>query len=286
MVFGYGGLFAYGFDVTGVNKTWEDRILWEGWIVHNPAGSPLVSASMKGTYLYTSSDGGGIQCKDAVTGETLSTYQGLGIAMSSPTIWEGKLYIGHGNRYMYCFDDRAEPCIEIWANQDKGAEMWIDETITVSGGVHAVTVYDIPEIELQGSVSPAIYEEYYPPIPNAEVTVIFVDPDGNTDEVTVMADEDGMFVAQFVPETTGEWSWTAWYPGEEFPLDAYVYPEAYTEYYTFTAIDPNAPSNGGNGGETPPPETGLPVEYIYAGVAVVVIVIVVLLAYLFLKRRR
>jgi len=208
----------------------------------------------------------------------------LGIASSSSVLWEGKLYTGHGNSYVYCFDDSPTVPITVWADQDKGAEMWNNETITLSGGVYTTRIYNIPENEEAGT--PEIYEEYYPPIPNAEVVGIFVGPDGSTEEVEVMADEDGLFMMQFNPTEKGEWSWTVWYPGRTFVPDTYRYGEAYTEYYSFNVVDPLAPSNGDGTTPPPPPPEEFPMEYVYYAVAAIVIVIVVVLAYLFFVRKR
>jgi outer membrane protein assembly factor BamB len=285
LLFGYGGIYATAWNMSGNYADSRDRVIWTQWIVHNPAGAPLVSSSFSGTWVYFSSDGGGISCMDARTGEVKGTYTGLGIA-GTPAIWEGKLYIGHGNNYVYCFDSAPEVTTQIYADPDKGAEMWVDETLTVSGRVYTERPYYVPEIEAAGT--PAEDHMYYPGLQNATVQVIFVKPDMTDVTVTAYGDKAGFFSVEFTPDVVGDWSWTAYYPGKSFAYDSLRYTEAYSEYVSHSVVDPSAPTptNGATPTPTPTPTDAFPVEYIYAIVAVIVIVIVGLVLYLFVFRRR
>jgi outer membrane protein assembly factor BamB len=261
--------------------------LWETWMVHNTQGSPLVSASMSGTYVYQTSDAGIISCFDANTGIVETQFIGLGLGSSSPAIWEGKLYVGHGNHYVYCFDDSPTIPLYIYAEGDKAAaEMWSNETLTIKGRLHATKLYDFPEVPEAGTAMIELY--YYPGIPDRTVKVVFVRPDLSDVQVTATTDDRGFFEAQFSPDVTGEWSYTAYYEGEVFHADAYRYSQAYSEYTSFVVVDPPAAGGNGNGGEEPPlppPDDGIPVEYIYVAVAVIVIVIVAFVAYFLLRKK-
>jgi hypothetical protein len=285
LLFGYGGIYATAWNMSGNYADSRDRVIWTQWIVHNPAGAPLVSASFSGTWVYYTSDGGSIQCLDARTGEVYGTYQGLGIA-GTPALWEGKLYVGHGNNMVYCFDSAPEVTVEIYADPSKGPEMFVDETLTVSGRVYTQRPFYVPELEDAGT--PEIDETYVPGLINATVQVIFVKPDMSDVTVTAYSDRYGFFSVDFVPDTVGEWSWTAYYPGKTFAYDTLRYTEAYSEYVSHSVVDPDAPAptNGATPTPTPQPGGEFPVEYVYAIVAVVVIVIVALVLYLFVFRRK
>jgi outer membrane protein assembly factor BamB len=284
LLFGYGGIYATAWNMSGNYADPRDRVIWTQWIVHNPAGAPLVSASFSGTWVYFSSDGGSISCMDARTGEVYSTYVGLGIA-GTPAIWEGKLYVGHGNNRVYCFDSAPEVTVNIYADPSKGPEMFVDETLTVSGRVYVERPFYVPELEDAGT--PEIDEMYTPGLQNATVQVIFVKPDMTDVTVTAYGDKAGFWSVDFVPDTVGEWSWTAYYPGKVFAHDTLRYTEAYSEYVSHNVVDPTAPAPTDGPTPTPTPTTGeFPVEYVYAIVAVVVIVIVALVLYLFVFRRR
>jgi len=254
--------------------------LWETWMVHNTMGSPLVSASMSGTWAYFTSDAGILSCNDAATGRVFSSFISLGLASSSPAIWEGKVYIGHGDHNVYCFD--AAPVVPMWiyADIDKGDEMWQNETLTINGKLYAQNDFYIPANEVTGTG--VIEENRAPGIPGRTVTLVFVRPDLSDVQVTATTDSEGYFTVQYSPDIYGNWSWTAFYDGEVFANHAYSYSQAYTEYYSLNVLA--TPSSGGQGGGEQPPPAELDMMYVYAAIAVIIIVIAIVGVYFFLKR--
>jgi hypothetical protein len=261
------------------NDSVSDRRLWETWINHNAAGTPTISASISGTVVYFTSDSGSINCMDARTGSVFSTFIGLGQGPNGVAIWEGKLYFGHGDTRIYCFDDTPTITPTLSAAQDKGATMWNNETITISGRVYATPTFDIPASEETGRE--AIYEVFTSGLPTATVKLVLVKPDGSSVEVEATTDRKGYFTTEYSPTVAGEWSWVAYYEGKVYPHDSYRYAEAYSPYTSFTvesAPEPYVP---------PPPEPEpLAVEYVYIAVAAVVIVLVAVGAYFFMQRRK
>ena len=277
LAFGYMSLRALAWDI--YNDTASNRIIWNTWINHNAAGTPTVSASIEGTKVYFTSDSGSVNCMEAETGQVFSTFIGLGQGPNGVALYEGKLYFGHGDTYVYCFDDTPTMYLTLTAAQDKAASMWNNETITVSGRLYATPTYDIPAVEEAGTGP--ILETYYSGMPSRAVKLVFVKPDGSSVEVETTTDSKGYFSGSYSPTTTGDWSWVAYYEGETAPDDAYRYAEAYSAYNDFaveSAPEPYEPP--------PPPPAELPVEYVYIAVAAVVIVLVAVGVYFFMQRRK
>lgn len=277
-VAGYKSLSTLVWDI--YNETATNRVMWTNWLNHNGAGTPTVSASMQGTIVYYSSDAGTVSVQDIATGNVLSNFIGMGQAANGVALWEGKLYFGHGDRNVYCFSDIPTMDLTVSATQNKGAAMWNNETLSISGRLYATPTYDIPAIEATGTGP--IYQVYYSGIPNSTVNLVFVKPDGNTETVTATTNRTGYFTAQFSPADVGNWSWVAWYEGMIAPNDAYRYNEAYSGYTTFAVEAPPTSETDGNDGSG----GSLPMEYVYAAIAAVVIVIVAIGAYFLLKRKK
>jgi len=275
-VFGYGSLRAIAWDL--YNTSISNKVIWQTWINHNAAGTPTVSASISGSVVYFTSDSGSVSAMDIKTGKVYSTFIGMAQAPNGVALWEGKLYFGHGDRNVYCFDDSPTIYPTVAATQDKGAAMWNNETLTISGRLYATPAYDIPALPDAGTG--AIYQEFQSGLPNSKVNLVFVKPDGDSTTVEATTDQRGFFTAQFSPTDVGNWSWVAWYEGKVFPADSYRYGEAYSGYTSFAVeapptSEPEEPTN-----------PGLPMEYVYAAIAAVVIVVVAIGAYFLLKRKK
>jgi outer membrane protein assembly factor BamB len=277
LVFGYRSLNALAWDL--YNETAENKVIWATWINHNAAGTPTVSASIEGTKVYHTSDSGSVNCMEAETGQVYSTFIGMGQGPNGVALYEGKLYFGHGDTNVYCFDDTLTAYLTLNAFQDKGEAMWNNETITISGRLFATPTYDIPALEEAGTGP--ILEYYYSGMPSSTVKVTFVKPDGSVADVETVTDSKGYWSIDYSPTATGDWSWVAYYEGMTAPQDAYRYAEAYSDYTDFaveSAPEPYTPP--------PPPPPELPAEYIYIAVAAVVIVLVAIGAFFLLKRRK
>ena len=162
------------------------------------------------------------------------------------------MYVGNHDWNVYCLVDASFPIIStsIVANLSKDTiNLTKAESVTVTGQIK-------------------------PGIANAPITVTLVKPDGATVNLNVTANEEGNFTASYTPETVGNWTITAWYSGAEYPSHAYAH--AYSADLPLKVVE----------SQQPPPEEGIPVEYVYAGVAIVVIVIIAIAGYAYMKRRR
>ena len=246
--------------------------IWYQWLGFQVFSSVAYADDPRGAKIYVGNDAYAITCLDAASGEPISSYTTKGQIPSSPALYEGKLYVGSRDFNVYCFDDKPTVSTSIWAESSKGAKCWANETVVISGALRAPVTYTYP-------LDPTITEDYYPPIPNAEILVTFTKPDGTLVNVTATTDEMGLFEASYNPGVAGNWTWTAWYEGKELPHISYSY--AYTEDMPLKVVSEEEPTNG----EEPPTE-GIPTEYIYAIVAVVAIAVIAITGYTYMKRRK
>ena len=240
------------------NATDGSRI-WYQWLGFQVFGSVAYADDLRGNAtgypgcpkVYVGCDSFSVTCLNATSGAPISSYTTGAQVSSSPALWEGKLYVGSSDGFVYCFDDSPVVCTDIWAVSSKGAKMLPNETVVISGGLK-------------------------PGIPNAEILVTFTKPDQTQVDVTTTTDLKGLFSVSYNPGVVGNWSWTAWWNGEELPHVSYTY--AYTDDMPLEVVsEEESPP-------PPPPAEGIPIEYIYAIVAVVAIVIIAIVGYLYMRR--
>ena len=230
----------------------DGSIIWNQWLGHQVFSSVAYADDMRGAKLYVGADSYSITCFNT-TGTPISVYGTDGQVVGSPALYDGKLYVGSVDHDVYCFDDAPVVSTEIWAESSKGAEMWTNETVVIGGKLH-------------------------PEIPDATILVTFTKPDQTQEDITTTTNLRGYFSASYTPTVDGNWSWTAWYEGVDLGSHSYSY--AYTDDMPLKVVSPGEePTNG----EEPPPE-GIPMEYIYAIVAVIAIIIIAVAAYVYMKR--
>jgi outer membrane protein assembly factor BamB len=257
---------------------------WTSWIGYQVLSSAAYADDISGAKVYIGSDVGSISCFDAETGAAISAYQTGANVEASPTIWEGKLYIGGMDRNIYCFDDSPIVDMSITAAASK-SEMWNNETITVAGRLTSnpnqmLYTWNIVNGTYVGGSYVAVESDMHPGVPNAEIKMSLTKPNGEDVALTATTDNSGYFTLSYSPTDVGEWGWVVYYDGQR--TTGLEYNQAYGEWNPFTV---NSPAAGGS--EVPPPSEpeGFPMEYVYAAIAVIIIVVVVFVAYFFLKRK-
>jgi hypothetical protein len=251
-------LFWFGcYDAT------NGSLLWRTYLAREIFGSATYSVGK----VYIGMDNRVLFVLNAETGEKLSWYDGFesNWVWSAPALYNRNLYIGSIDGNIYCFEEDI-PLIstEMMASMSKSqVDKDLSESVTVSGSVSPT----------DGSISPI-----YASIP---VKVTFTKPDGTNVDVATTTTAGGVFECSYTPDVVGDWTATAWWEGDE------THTFAFTEDMTLKVVGEEEPTNGnGNGnGTEPPPEEGIPTEYIYAAVAVIAIIIAAVSIYL-LRRRR
>jgi outer membrane protein assembly factor BamB len=264
---------------------------WSQWIGYQILASVAYADDIRGAKVYIGSDVGSVTCLNATDGKSLSAFQTGANVEGSPSIWDGKLYIGGTDRNVYCFDDSPQLSTTLVAESNKGGEMWSNETVVIRG--HLLSNPD--EMTWQGVSYVAVPSEMHPAIPNAQIIVSFNKPDGSSVNVTAVTDNYGAFEVSYDPNVVGSWGWVAYYEGMVRPGISYV--ESYSDWQTLNVISPSSGSSQPAATVAPaspaavqsnPANTnnigGLPMEWVYAIVAVVIIVVVAVGAYAYTRR--
>jgi len=254
-----------------VNSTYVERV-WAQW-TGRQVYTPLICAdSQDGVRIYYGCDVYSINALDATDGSPVSSYTTMGQIYGAPAIYEGRLYVGSYDFTLYCFADTHEACTDIWAVSSKGAKMLVNETVTITGGLRVPMIYADERV-------PDYSETYYPQIADADIIVTFSGPNQTMINRTTTTDAKGLFSVTYTPTEAGNWTWMAWYEGKELSHISYTY--AYGDLNSLEVVGPEAPPQ--NGEEL---EEGIPIEYVYAAVAIIAIVIILVVAYLYMKRRK
>ena len=255
-----------------VNRTYLTRV-WSQWVGHVIYSSAVYVDDITGAKVYVGNNAYSLICFDAKTGKPLSSYPTGGPIFGSVAVYEGRIYVGSYDGRLYCFSSTPVASTDIVAWCD-WKECNVNETIIIHGKLRAVTVYDVKKFNPNFPVN--YTEIWYPGIPNATVIVTFVKPDGSTVDVTTKTDRNGMFHVSFTPTVAGNWTWTAWFQGED--KISHAYECTYTDAFPLKVKAPIT--------EQPPAAAPtIPMEYIYIITAVIVIIIIIAVAALLVKKR-
>ncbi len=276
-------------NITGYQQQPGGGRMWKQWVGYQILSSPCYADDIRGPKIYVGSDVGSVTCLNATSGAPIAAYQSGANIESSPTIWEGKLYIGGVDRNVYCFDDSPNVDFSLWAAASKGAGMWNNETITIGGQLMS----NPKEMTWDGTVYQPVASDMHPGIPNAKIIVSFIKPDGSLANVTATTDYLGQFSLSYNPTEPGNWGWAAFYEGQR--TDAITYNSAFTEVTSLNVVTPpGATTNpspeatttpSAEATATPTQNLGFPVEYLYAIIAVIIIAIIAVAAFLLRKKK-
>ncbi|MCW4010707.1 MAG: PQQ-binding-like beta-propeller repeat protein [Candidatus Bathyarchaeota archaeon] len=275
-----------------VNTTGVVRI-WEQWVGHQIFASVVVADTLGQPRGYVGNDAYGFTCFNLTDGSTLSTYVTKAQVFATAAINDGAVYVGSQDGCLYAFMDQPAACMEIRGWTNKGEEMFAGESLEIHGQLLAVSSFTPLHIESEPQI-------LYSAIPNAEVQASFTNPDGSSTNYTATTDENGFFKVTLVPNDAGSCGWVVWYNGEEKPW--ITYEAANSEWYpvevisqsgsetpepTPTPIVTSTPETTPTTEPTATPESSsnIPMEYVYAIIAVVVIAILAVVAYIFLKKK-
>jgi outer membrane protein assembly factor BamB len=294
-------IVGFGGDRPG-NRTWLQ------WIGYQILSSALYVDDVRGPKVYISSDVGSVTCIDAITGKAISAYQTKSNVDSSPSVWEGKLYVGSSDGCVYCFDDSPSVDFTLQAESNKGAEMWNNETLAIRGRLMANPMEMTWDYDL-GKYVP-IASSMAPGLPGATVEILLTKPDMSSVSLTAVTDNAGYFTIDTGLTDVGTWSWLAYFEGKN--STSLTYNQAYSDWHEINVVatpgqtsspteqptetqqptvsaEPTvtvAPTENPTVTSTPTENSGIPMEYIYAIVAVIVVVVIAIAAYTLTKRKK
>jgi outer membrane protein assembly factor BamB len=275
---------------------------------HEVYSSICYANDMQGPKMYVGCDTYSVTCLNAtamIYNETanmvLSVFTTESEVQSSATVWEGKLFVGSTDGNMYMFSDEPRVQMSVFATVNKGAEMWNNETLTISGKLQpAVNVVNI------GGSSFGTFNENG--LPNATVNVSLTRPDLTSVNLTATTDAFGYFTISYSLTEVGNWGWVAYYAGQE--KQSIVYNEVYSEWNTVSVVAApieNPPTTSATitpeTTATPetivtleptatPQETGTnttistPIEYIYLAVVVTVLIAIAIGTYVYSRKTK
>ena len=255
------GMYASAWAI--VNSTYFTRI-WSQWVGHVIYSSAVYAEDLTGAKVYLGNNAYSLICFDAKTGKPLSSYPTGGPIFGSAAIYDGKIYVGSYDGCVYCFSDAPVVPTDIvaWCDWKKCN---VNETIVIHGKLRAKVVYDVNKFNPKFPVNYS--EVWYPGIPNAPIKVTFVKPDGSQVDVATTTDSKGLFTISFKPTVAGNWTWTAWYEGEDKVSHSYNY--AYTPDNPLQVLAP--PTE-----ELPPPQVApFPTELVAAIIIIIIIIIAI-----------
>ena len=276
---------------------------WTQWLGYEVLSSIAYVEDLRGGAVYVGCDVGSVTVLNASSGKAISSYLTGANVEASPTIWEGKMYVGGVDRNIYCFDDSPTLDFSMHAEANKGDSMWNNETITIGGQL--LSNPDELTYNYQSSSFEPIPSELHPGIPDATVILSFTKPDGSSVNVTTTTDKLGKFSASFSPTAVGNWGWVAFYEGKR--TTGLTYNPAYSEWNpvsvvaapgettptpaatptpTPVATATLAPTASPEATVTPVQNAGFPMDYTYAIIAVIVIAIVAVGAYVYSKGKK
>jgi len=208
--------------------------------------------------IYVATDRRSIYIINATNGERLSWFGTGSNSWSSPSIYEGRVYIGNQDWNLYCLDDSSVTHGQISVEVDKN-EVEKGESITGSG-------------------------QLTPGIAYAPITVTFVKSDGTVENIQVTAQKDGTFSFNYTPDMVGSWAISISCSGA-----AYIMQSADISINVFEPLEQQTPEPEPSPSEpeqpTPEQDSGIPAEYVTAAAATLIIAVIAVAAYLFMKRK-
>jgi len=249
---------------------------WQVYMGHQTFSSPAIADGIDNPRLYVADEVGAVHCIDisnTAAGKDISVYATSGFTPGTPAIWERKIYLGWSDWSMYCFGDATVEDTAISACLSTAAvDINKSESVTITGKLYSPlnSSYTVAGV-------PYTYT-YTPGIPNMPVLVSIGKPDATRFDLTATTNSKGEFSVTYTPTAAGNYTIMAWCAGADRVTHSYNY--AYSDKLALKATQETTPP--------PPPvenPAGIPIEWIYAGIAIIIIVIVAAVAYMWMKRK-
>lgn len=222
--------------------------IWYTWLGYQIQGSVAYADDLTGDKIYAGSDIGSIYCLNATAplqyengtdiinpqAQTYSVFTAGGNIAGSPTVWNGRMYVGTTEGRLYCFDDTPVVNMNLYATSSKGAEMWNNETITIGGQLNAVPVMMQWDYDVHAYLP--VPSEYSPAMRDVTVQISLTRPDGSNVQLSATTDNDGKFAIDYAPTAVGLWGWVAYYEGQR--TVGLTYGESFSEFNYVNVVSP------------------------------------------------
>jgi eukaryotic-like serine/threonine-protein kinase len=259
--------FTDGFFIISVNASTGGQI----WRVFSGA-SYSVAPSYADGKLYLASDLRLIYVVNATDGQKLSWFTLGSNAGASPTVYEGKVYVGSQDWNLYCLANYPS----IFSN----ITLYLDKTDAISDD----------QITGHGQLTPGLE--------NATIIVTMLKPDGTSTSIQTKSSTKGQYTFTFIPhaDLTGNWTlFTQWNSDKGFYSSATSTQVNLTVHNTPTPTPAPTPSLTQTPAptETPSPTPipfdkltfmGVPLMYLYIAVVAALIAVIVVAALIYARK--
>ncbi|TRO49613.1 hypothetical protein E2P47_01095, partial [Candidatus Bathyarchaeota archaeon] len=149
--------------------------IWSTYLGYELYVSPTYSDEK----LYVVTDQRSVHVLNATNGEQLSIFHTGSNSWSSPTIYEGRVYVGNNDWNVYCFADHQATISNI-SLELNSSQFSLGETILGFGQLN-------------------------PRFPNQSIILSFQKPEGTIDKLISTTSKNGYFNFSYEPELIGDW---------------------------------------------------------------------------------
>jgi len=260
------------FNLTRVWGNWAGHQVFSSSTVAIPSTNPSCPIDYIGNAAY------GFTAYNGTTGAVLSTFSAAAQVFSTAALWQDWVYMTGNDGYCYAFTGSTQGVTTIFADSNKGDTMLVNEATVIEGSLSTTSyfesTYDHNNNATFGHVE----------VPYANVTLVWVNQDGTSEQVVTSTDYQGNFNFTYTPAKSGTAQWLCFFDGSVAP-DGVALSQAYSSYKTMNVI--GAPvTTPTTETPTPTPVTGVPIEYIYAIIGIIVALIVIVAVVMLLRNRK
>ncbi|MCW4024133.1 MAG: PQQ-binding-like beta-propeller repeat protein [Candidatus Bathyarchaeota archaeon] len=251
--------------------------IWNAWGGHQIFASASVAQVSGTNVFYMGNAAYGFTAYNASSGAVLSTFTALGQVFATAALANNNVYITSNDGHLYAFIGGAQGTVNIYAQSNKGESMLANEATIIAGGLNGYQFF-------QSQADPNNNATFTPPLENQTVNLIWVNPDGSSEEISTTTDHEGFFNFTYTPTTSGEASWLVYFPGTELASGLNLN-EAYTPYTSINVMGESTPGpeSPTASSESPPI---IPTDYLYIIIGIIVAIIVIVAIVMLLRSRK
>ena len=228
-------------------------LIWKSWL----GGEIYTSTAYADGKIYATTDRRSIYVLNATKGDRISYFGTGSNSWSSPSIYEGRIYIGNQDWSVYCLDDAPVTYCQILVELDKN-EVHTDEQVIGNGRLSLGIAY-------------------------APITVTLVKPDGKTANIQRTALKDGTFSFIYTPDTIGKWTISVWCSGASYIMHSNNILLTVTESQQQTPTQERPQQDPKQMKDTQ--SLSIPSEYVSVAIITGVIAVIAVTVYLFTKKK-